>query len=109
MGKHTIAFVEQPKPKEKVQTMENVVAPMPKKEKNAIDEQATKMENTASTKGKPVKATKKINHAWQYRQIWIPKSQLGKKQIWIRKDEASQEKTIASTSRYQQKKSNLRK
>ena len=69
MGKHTIAFVEQPKPKEKVQTMEKVVAPMPEKEKNAIDEHATKMASTASTKGQPVKATKKINHAWQNRHI----------------------------------------
>ena len=109
MGKHTIAFVDQPKPKEKVQPMEKVVAPMPEKERNAIDEEVTKVENMASTRGQPVKATKKINHAWQYRQIWIPKSQLGQKQIWIKKDEASQEKTMASTYRYQQKKAKLRK
>ena len=101
MGKHTIAFVDQPKPKEKVQPMGKVVAPIPEKEKNAIDEEATKVENTASTKGQPVKATKKINHAWQYLQIWIPKSQLGQKKIWIKTDKASQEKTMASTSRYQ--------
>ena len=55
MGKHTIAFVDQPNPKKKVQPMEKVVAPMPAKEKNAINEDATKVENTASTKGQPLK------------------------------------------------------
>ena len=36
MGKHTIAFVDQPKPKEKVQPMDKVEAPMPEEEKNAM-------------------------------------------------------------------------
>ena len=100
MGKHTIGFVEQPKLTEKVQHMEKVVTSMPEKETHAIKEETTKVENTVSTRGQPVKATKKINHAWQYRQVWIPKSQLGQKQIWIKKDEAS---------RYTQRESKLRK
>ena len=51
MGKHTIAFVEQLKSKGKVQTMEKIVAPVPEKEKKAIEEQGTKMASTASTNG----------------------------------------------------------
>ena len=82
---------------------------MPEKEGNVIAKEDTKMENKTSTRKQPVKDTKKINHAWHDRQIWIPKSHLGQKQIWKNKDEASQGKNIASTSKYTQRESGIRK
>ena len=51
MGKHTIAFVEQPKLKDKVQPMEKVVAPIPEKGKHVIDEAATKVWQTRPLQG----------------------------------------------------------